>query len=531
MLPGPRGSRHERAPTVPRSPSFTRSSLDPLQWVPDAVTVTPSWDPKTATYREGAGPEEPPPSWESLPPPVGGVTPQGGPSAGTAAPADLPPPDTVAAEGWVYVDPKSYSDPYAHAPVYTSGQQQAPPAPGAPGPAHPPSSLHGVPEMPTGFAYPPVPDLEPGVPGHIPSLDNGQPPEWPPGQAAGGFGATVGHPNGTHAPQAPDPTSAYPEPIPPTVYGTPPPPHPHVAAGPGSAALREGWVADPAYGSPAGPPAYSPVPQQPYAPPANYPQGAGGTAVAPAPGLVPIPAVTEGWSPSAPGTPPPPDRGLYQGVVPPVAPPPGPVTTDPDVVPQKGDLKFKERRSWKTWQLVVAVIVAAVVGMWFNGNTGSSSGSASSSGSSGYKVPPPAGSTATTAAGGSATATTAPASATSTTAAGSSSTSVPAAVGPATVLVPQTTMSGNWTSPSFNIAGGTWNIGWAFQCAPAPTGGPSFQIFVVNTGAPPGSAPVVTSTAATGNAITPQTSTGSQQVVVQTTAACRWAVKVTGSSS
>ena len=46
-------------------------------------------------------------------------------------------------------------------------------------------------------------------------------------------------------------------------------------------------------------------------------------------------------------------------------------------------------------------------------------------------------------------------------------------------------MSGNWTSPSFNIAGGTWNIGWAFQCAPAPTGGPSFQIFVVNTGAPP----------------------------------------------
>ena len=104
-------------------------------------------------------------------------------------------------------------------------------------------------------------------------------------------------------------------------------------------------------------------------------------------------------------------------------------------------------------------------------------------------------------------------------------------MGPATVLVPQTTMSGNWTSPSFTIAGGTWNIGWAFQCAPAPTGGPSFQIFVVNTGAPPGSAPAVTSTAATGNAITPQTSTGSQQVVVQTTAACRWAVKVTGSSS
>jgi hypothetical protein len=41
----------------------------------------------------------------------------------------------------------------------------------------------------------------------------------------------------------------------------------------------------------------------------------------------------------------------------------------------------------------------------------------------------------------------------------------------------------------------------------------------------------VTSTAASGQAVTPLTSTGSQQVMVQTTAACRWAVKVTGSSS
>ena len=399
-----------------------------------------------------------------------------------------------------------------------------------PGPVHPPSPLHEAQEVPTGFAYPPVPDLEPGVPAHIPSLDNGQSPERFSGGAAGGFGATVGHSNGTLAPQPPDPASAYPEPIPPTAYGTPPSPHP---AGPGSATLREGWVADPAYGNPpAPPPAYSSVPPQAFAPPANHWQGhAGGTAVAPAPGLLLTPVVTEGWSPPAPGVPSPPDRGLHHGVVPPVVPPAGPADADPEVVPEKGDLKFKERRSWKTWQLVVAVILAAVAGMWFNGNTGSSSGSATSSGSSGYKVPPPSGSTATTTAGGSATATTAPASATATTAAGSTSTSAPAAVGPATVLVPQTTMSGNWTSPSFNIAGGNWNIGWAFQCVPAPTGGPSFQIFVVNTGAPPGSAPAVTSTAATGNAITPQTSTGSQQVVVQTTATCRWAVKVTGSSS
>jgi hypothetical protein len=41
----------------------------------------------------------------------------------------------------------------------------------------------------------------------------------------------------------------------------------------------------------------------------------------------------------------------------------------------------------------------------------------------------------------------------------------------------------------------------------------------------------VTSSAASGNSVTPLTTTGSQQVMVQTTAACRWAVKVTGSGS
>jgi hypothetical protein len=105
------------------------------------------------------------------------------------------------------------------------------------------------------------------------------------------------------------------------------------------------------------------------------------------------------------------------------------------------------------------------------------------------------------------------------------------AVGPPTVLIPQVTQTGNWTSPAFNIAGGTWNIGWAFQCTPAPTATPTFEIFVVNNGAAPGSTPAVTSSAASGSAITPETTTGSQQIIVQTSAACRWAAKVTGSSS
>ena len=227
--------------------------------------------------------------------------------------------------------------------------------------------------------------------------------------------------------------------------------------------------------------------------------------------------------------------------------------SDPNDRPEPGDLKIKERRSWKTWQLLTVAVIAAVFGMWVNGNAGNASGtSAGGSGGSGYKLPPPsgsaaagsatsttaAGSTHTTAAAGSpaagSTPTTAAVGSTATTVAGAtggSSTTTPAAVGPATVLVPETQQTGNWTSPAFTIAGGTWNIGWAFQCAPAPSAPPSFQIFVVDNGAAPGSTPAVTSSAASGQAVTPLTSTGSQQIIVQTSAACRWVTKVTGSSS
>jgi hypothetical protein len=212
-------------------------------------------------------------------------------------------------------------------------------------------------------------------------------------------------------------------------------------------------------------------------------------------------------------------------------------------MPEKGDLKIKERRTWKTWQLLIAVIVAAVVGMWFNGNAGSASGTGGGSGSGhGYKLPPAAGSSAaagasgssSTSAAGAATTTTAAGATTTTVAGGSSGSTTPttaAAVGPATVLVPETQQTGNWTSPAFTIAGGTWNIGWAFQCVPAPSAPPAFQIFVVNNGAAPGASPAVTSSDASGNAIASVTSTGSQQIIVQTGASCRWAVKVTGSSS
>jgi hypothetical protein len=53
---------------------------------------------------------------------------------------------------------------------------------------------------------------------------------------------------------------------------------------------------------------------------------------------------------------------------------------------------------------------------------------------------------------------------------------------------------------------------------------------VVTAGGTPSGTPAVTSAAASGQSVTPQSSLGSQQIVVQASAACRWAVKVTGFS-
>ena len=63
------------------------------------------------------------------------------------------------------------------------------------------------------------------------------------------------------------------------------------------------------------------------------------------------------------------------------APPPDGGASFPlsdDAVPQVGELKIKERRSWKTWQLLSVALVAAIIGMWINGDTGGGSSAASS---------------------------------------------------------------------------------------------------------------------------------------------------------
>ena len=236
---------------------------------------------------------------------------------------------------------------------------------------------------------------------------------------------------------------------------------------------------------------------------------------------------------------------------------PPPDVGAPDVVPQAGELRIKERRSWKTWQLLSVALLAAILGMWINGDTGGGGSSAASSNPDGGHLPaegagtPAAsgsGATTTTAAGGtSATTTTAASSggssATTTTAAGGSTTTTVAggsttatttagaAAGPARVLLLSPQQKGNWTSTAFTTTAAPWNIGWAFSCAPAPAGGPSFQVFVTPAGssASPTGTAAISETGASGQSVTPQSSLGAQELVVQTTASCTWVIKVTGS--
>jgi hypothetical protein len=237
-----------------------------------------------------------------------------------------------------------------------------------------------------------------------------------------------------------------------------------------------------------------------------------------------------------------------------------------DTRPEPGELQLQGRRAWKSWQLVLAVLVAVFIGMAINGNLGSAASSGSGGGSS-YALPPPTsggGTTATTSPGGrnsggtgssgstgtggtaSSTTTTTAAGAgaagsstTATTAAGGSpsgagagaggTTATTAPLGQESYLVPEYQSSGNWTSAAFNVAGSTWYIGWAFQCNPVPAAKPTFSVYVVTPpGSSPSGTPAVTSNDPQGQSVTSLTSTGSQQLVVQAPPQCKWAVKVTG---
>jgi hypothetical protein len=208
-------------------------------------------------------------------------------------------------------------------------------------------------------------------------------------------------------------------------------------------------------------------------------------------------------------------------------------------MPAPGELRIKERRSWKTWQLLLGMSIALVAGMGIDAWVGGGEGAANSSSATtpAYHIPTStgsattttssstSGSTTTTAAGGSTTTTAAGSSTTTTT---SASTSSGAPAGPARVLMGPTQLQGNWTSPVFTTTAAGWNIGWAFRCVPAPAAGPSFQVFVTPTGSSPTGTPAISETGSTGQSVTAQSALGAQTLVVQAPATCTWVVKITG---
>jgi hypothetical protein len=221
-------------------------------------------------------------------------------------------------------------------------------------------------------------------------------------------------------------------------------------------------------------------------------------------------------------------------VQPPSGSPPGyrPPQSDVNAIPAPGELGLAEKRSWKTWQLVFGMIFAGLVGLAINYHTVGASQS-SNKGGGDFALP----TTTTTAAGGagaatSSTTTTAGSgsSTTSTTSSSNSPTTTPSTgTPPARLLVGPTQSQGNWTSPTFSITTPSWDIGWAFQCTPAPSAGPSFQISVVPVGTAPTGTPAVTETGASGQSVATESSVGQQVLVVEAPANCAWAIKVTGS--
>ncbi len=214
---------------------------------------------------------------------------------------------------------------------------------------------------------------------------------------------------------------------------------------------------------------------------------------------------------------------------------PAPLPPEDVTAPARGDLGIKERRAWRTWHLVLAIIVSALLGMALDYYTDSGSHSSTSSGSTGgaYKPPPPAGSTGssttTTAAANSSTTSTTTAGGGTGTAQSSTTTSTTTAPAVARILLGPTQSHGNWTSPAFTTTAANWNIGWAFQCTPAPTGGASFQVTVAQAGSTSPGTTAINQTGASGQSVTAESTVGKQVLVVQAPSTCVWAVKVTGS--
>jgi hypothetical protein len=109
----------------------------------------------------------------------------------------------------------------------------------------------------------------------------------------------------------------------------------------------------------------------------------------------------------------------------------------------------------------------------------------------------------------------------------SSTTSSDGSAGVAGVLLGPIQSQGDWTSPAFLITAPGWKIGWAFQCAPSATEGPTFQVYLFPANNPHATAPVIHETARSGQEVTAQSTLGQQILQVQAPASCVWAIKVT----
>jgi hypothetical protein len=181
-------------------------------------------------------------------------------------------------------------------------------------------------------------------------------------------------------------------------------------------------------------------------------------------------------------------------------------------------LDIREKRSWKTWQLFVAIMLALVAGMAI-GNLGSKSASATGADKPLYSLPPDAGSSTsaqpTTSARPTTSASVQP------TPSGSLKT------GPVTILLPNKNGTGPNTTVTFT-AGGQWKLGWAYDCQLARNGSGNFAVFVVPSSGTAPSSPALQKSGRSGSGVLTLSSTGAQRLRIQTDNACRWAVKVTG---
>ena len=97
------------------------------------------------------------------------------------------------------------------------------------------------------------------------------------------------------------------------------------------------------------------------------------------------------------------------------------------------------------------------------------------------------------------------------------------------VLLTSPQQQGNWTSHSFTTTAAPWNIGWAFSAPPLRPQVPRSRCSSRRPGRRSTGRPRSARPGASGQSVTPQSSLGAQALVVQAPASCTWVIKVTGS--